>query len=230
MTFKLLLTPMTGPLKATVRYTLDGSEPTSKSKAYTNPVVITKSAKVRAAAFVTDKISTIKSATVSADYRLIDLSSGTAYLSDLPERDLACYAPASYWKKDVNYSGMPITLHGKQYKKGLLLHPDQFKDGNYGHVTYDITGSLRKARYLRAEVGIDDDMSKHNMGSAKFIVEAHRNGKWEKVFESRVVKLGEEPQKVEADISGADQVRLTTTDGGDGISCDVALWADARLE
>ena len=32
------------------------------------------------------------------------------------------------------------------------------------------------------------------------------------------------------DLTGAQQLRLITTDGGDGIACDHAEWADARLK
>lgn len=70
----------------------------------------------------------------------------------------------------------------------------------------------------------------YNLGSATFSVEVHRNGAWERVFESPVLKLGDAPQEIDVDISGADSLRLLTTDGGDGIACDHATWARARLE
>jgi alpha-galactosidase len=73
-------------------------------------------------------------------------------------------------------------------------------------------------------------MAMYNLGSTAFIVEAHRNGKWEKVFESKVIKFGDQSQKVSADISGSDKIRLTSTDGGDGIECDHAVWANALLK
>jgi hypothetical protein len=73
-------------------------------------------------------------------------------------------------------------------------------------------------------------MRTYNLGSATFIVEVRRAGRWERVFESPVLKLGDQPQEVSVDIAGADQLRLLTTDGGDGISCDHATWAQARIE
>ena len=67
------------------------------------------------------------------------------------------------------------------------------------------------------------------MGSVSFIVEAQRQGKWERVFESPVLKYGQS-REVNVDIHGADQVRLLTTDGGDNTFGDHAVWADAKLQ
>jgi hypothetical protein len=44
-----------------------------------------------------------------------------------------------------------------------------------------------------------------------------------------VLRLGK-PQDVDADTTGAQQLRLVTTDGGDNIHCDHAAWAEARIE
>jgi hypothetical protein len=35
---------------------------------------------------------------------------------------------------------------------------------------------------------------------------------------------------VEVDITGAERLRLMTTDGGDNIHSDYAVWADARIQ
>jgi len=228
LTFKITQTPQTGRAKVVVRYTLDGSEPTVKSIAYTKSVKITQNARIRAAVFAGNGSGALKSDSVAANYRFISLKAGSAYVSDLPEEDLFCYT--SCWKKDTNHLGAPLKLNGIEYPKGILLHPDKAKDGNYGHVTYELTGELRKAKHFTAVVGIEDAMSMYNRGSAAFIVEAHRNGKWEKVFESSVIKFGDQSQKVSADISGSDKIRLTSTDGGDGIECDHAVWANALLK
>jgi hypothetical protein len=85
-------------------------------------------------------------------------------------------------------------------------------------------------RHFRAVIGIDDAMEKYNKGSASFIVEVSKDGKWQGPYESPVLKLGDKPLAVDLEIAGAQQIRLTTTDGGDGIACDHAEWADARVE
>ena len=72
-------------------------------------------------------------------------------------------------------------------------------------------------------------MREHNIGSAVFIVEVFRKGQWERLYESPVLKLGQ-TQEVDVDIAGAEQLRLRTTDGGDNIYGDHAVWAAARIK
>lgn len=57
-----------------------------------------------------------------------------------------------------------------------------------------------------------------------------RDGKWQRLYESPVLKVEDKPLSVDVDLTGAQQLRLITTDGGDGIACDHAEWADARLK
>jgi hypothetical protein len=222
-------TPRAGGPKCVVRYTRDGTEPTAKSPVYSRPIRIIESATVKAAAFARDGRKLVRSSSVTATYKALRLAQGGVYLSDLKEQDLFAYLPC--WKKDTNYLGAPIKLGGLEFPKGLLLHPDETKDGpGLGRVVYALDGDLRKAKRFMAAIGIDDAMKSYNQGSAGFIVEVHRNGRWERVFESPVLKLGDKPQEVSVDLTGADQLRLVTTDGGDGIACDHATWADARIE
>lgn len=42
------------------------------------------------------------------------------------------------------------------------------------------------------------------------------------------LRLGK-TQEVDVDITGAAQIRLLTTDAGDNIFCDHAVWAEARV-
>ena len=224
----ILATPQPGRVSTVMRYTLDGSEPTAKSAVYGQPLRLTKSTTVKAAAFVTEGGRTARSESVSATYKALSLERGAVYLSDLPEQDLSAYTAC--WVKDHNHLGGPISLSGKEYPKGILLHPNVGADGKgLGTVTYSLAGALARIRRFQATIGIDDSVEKYHMGSASFIVEVLRDGKWQRVFESPVLKLGDKPLNVDVDIAGAQSMRLTTTDGGDGISCDHAEWADARL-
>lgn len=224
----LLPTPQPGGASTVIRYTLDGTEPTAQSAVYKQPLKLARSAIFKAAAFVTAGKQTVRSETVSATYKAMVLERGAIYLSDLPERDLVAYLPC--WVKDHNHVGQAISIAGNEYPKGILLHPAEGADGKgMGRVVYDLSGSLSKARRFQAVVGIDDAVEKYKMGSATFIVEVMREGKWQRLYESPVLKVGEKPLTVDVDIAGAQQLRLITTDGGDGISCDHAEWADARL-
>jgi len=127
-------------------------------------------------------------------------------------------------------SSLAITLGGKEYPKGILLHPAEGADGKgVGRVTYVLAGPLSKARRFQATIGVDDAVERYGRGSVTFIVEVLRDGKWQQLYASPVLKLADKPLTVGVDIAGAQQLRLITTDGGDGIACDHAEWADARL-
>jgi len=229
LVIRIMPTPTAGGPKCLLRYTLDGKEPTSRSAIYKKPIRITDTATLKVAAFVKSGKRLITSNTVSATYTGTRLGRGGVYLSDLKEYDLSVYMPC--WKKDTNYLGTPIRLGGVEYAKGLLLHPTETADGKgRASVVYRLDGELDKAKRFKAVIGIDDAMSTYNKGSATFIVEAHRAGNWVCIFESGHLKLGDKPQEVDVDIAGVDQLRLISTDAGDGISCDHATWAMARLE
>jgi len=95
-------------------------------------------------------------------------------------------------------------------------------------VTYELTGGLSKAKMLTAFIGVDDPANKE--GSVTFAVEIFRGGKWERVFESKVIRKGDAAQAIEVPIAGAEKLRLVTTDAGDGINSDHATWAEAKLQ
>ena len=50
-----------------------------------------------------------------------------------------------------------------------------------------------------------------------------------KLFESAVMREGMLPQAVQVDLNGATEFILEVTDSGDGIACDQADWADAKV-
>ena len=107
----------------------------------------------------------------------------------------------------------PLRIGGKEFARGLGTHANsqvQFPLGN---------------RYQRFEalVGVDDE--KQDAGSVVFQVVV--DGR--KVFDSGVMQ-GKQPAKnVSVPLVGAEELLLVVTDAGDGISCDHADWADARL-
>jgi len=76
---------------------------------------------------------------------------------------------------------------------------------------------------VTATVGVDDE--KNGKGSVEFIVSA--DGK--KVADSGVLTNAMGGKPLQADVTGAHNVQLIVTDGGDGNDSDHADWADAQL-
>jgi hypothetical protein len=211
----------------TIRYTLDGSEPTSASPRYSGPLTFTRTTVLKAAAFSPGTAAGGRSPIVTAVYTAAARQpDGSVYLSSLPGLDVFCYGEL---KRDTNYFGGPITLAGRQFGHGVMICPQVTKDGGCGQVTYVLKGGLRKARVLRAVVGVEDTAHRDHQGSAAFAVEVCRGGKWARCYESKALKL-DETADVEVDVTGAEQIRLLTTDGGDNIYSDYAVWADARIQ
>lgn len=219
MTVRLLLAARSP--KATIRYTLDGSEPTAKSPVYTTPLKLSKTTTVTAAAFGP---SGSPSAVATATFTGASLAGGI-YLSDLPAVDVLGHPDV---KRDQNYAGGKLRLGGKLYPKGLLMCPEETPQGGIGHATWLLEGGLRQARKFEATIGIEDAMKDTGIGSVIFTVEVFRSGKWQSVFESPVLKWGED-KEVAVDITGAEQLRLSTKDSGDNIYGDHAVWAAARV-
>ena len=75
-------------------------------------------------------------------------------------------------------------------------------------------------------MGVDsNDQTSGGRGSVVFVV---RVGNQER-FRSPLMHEGMKPERVEVDLAGATSFILEVSDGGDGISCDQADWADAQV-
>lgn len=142
---------------------------------------------------------------------------GTSYLSDLPWMSATNhYGPV---ERDTSNGerpagdGHPITIGGTVYAKGLGVHAPS-------SVTY-YTGGACTA--VTAEVGVDDE--KGAKGTVAFEIWADDT----KAASTGVLTNAMPAQHLEADVTGAQVVRLVVTDGQDGTDSDHADWADARL-
>ena len=210
---------------AVIRYTTDQSDPTDRSAVYTKPLRLTGTTTVKAAAFASAGGVTERSGTVTATYTARHLGPGKGvFLSDLPAGEVQAHGGL---KVDTNYAGGPISLAGRKHEKGLMLCPETTPQGGRGHATFDLAGGLAKAQRFLAAVGIEDTVK--IAGSVIFRVEVERAGKWEQVFLSPILKGGD-AQEVSVDITGARRLRLITTDAGDNINSDHAVWAGAKVE
>ncbi|MEN6644614.1 MAG: NPCBM/NEW2 domain-containing protein, partial [Armatimonadia bacterium] len=111
--------------------------------------------------------------------------------------------------------GNPLRLGGATYIHGVGTHaPSSF--------TLDTYVGARFARFV-ADVGVDDEVPQS--GSVQFQV--WLDGK--QAAQSPVMKSGGGAHRMDVDCTGAAQIELRVTDGGDGIKCDHADWAGAML-
>ena len=114
--------------------------------------------------------------------------------------------------RDVR-DGLIMTINGRAYEKGLGVAGDSA-------IVYDLGGDYEK---LFAHVGIDDVAE--DGGSVTFEVWA--DGK--RIFASGLITGASAVKAIELNVEGVKQLRLVTTDGGDGPSRDHANWAGAKL-
>ncbi len=110
---------------------------------------------------------------------------------------------------------MPLQIGDKKYDSGLGSHANGVieiaLDGEYEH--------------FDADVGVQPLPQAQGQGSVVFQVFV--DGK--KQFDSGIMRGGETAEAVSVDVKRAQSLRLIATDAGDGITCDCANWADARL-
>ena len=116
--------------------------------------------------------------------------------------------------KPANRAAMKLRIQGKEYTRGLGHHAP-------GEIVVDLGGQFKT---FATEIGIQWQGGS-NRGSAVFQI--YVDGK--QVFDSGVVRENEPPRPVKISVEGADELRLVTGDAGDGIECDCANWAEARL-
>jgi alpha-galactosidase len=110
----------------------------------------------------------------------------------------------------------PLTLGKTTYARGLYCHAPSVVE-----VLLPEPG-----RTFTATVGVDsNNQTSGGRGSVIFAVKVA--GK--EVFRSDLLREGMAPQKVRVDLGGATTFVLEVGDGGDGIACDQANWADAQV-
>jgi len=132
------------------------------------------------------------------------------FLSDMiPVRVIQEY---STLRRDTNIYDKPIILDGKRYKKGLGTHANS-------EIVFQLNRSFR---YFKSDVGLDDteDMTP---GSVVFTV--YVDGRLK--YKTPVMRWDSETEHIKVDIMGAEELKLTVEDAGDGDTCDHASWAGA---
>jgi hypothetical protein len=152
------------------------------------------------------------------------LDPAAIYLSDLPRlRAFAHGGP----NLDRDYGGDVATIGDRVYPKCIMVCPEPSPQGAHGEVVFEVPA--KAPRRLHSDIGIED-MAKAN-GSAVFMVQRgdSPDGPWETLYTSPTMRGGVAAVTIAVGLGDARFLRLYTTDAGDGINSDHALWGNARL-
>ena len=141
------------------------------------------------------------------------------YLSDL--------TPVSHrqdWGQfgvDMSIDGHVLTIGRELFDRGLGTHAN-------AETVYHIPPG--RFAFFEALVGLDaeiaDEQGRPREGGT-IVLEVHLDGRC--VYRSEVVRTSGPPQLVRVPLGSARQLTLVVTDAQDGIACDHADWAMARL-
>ncbi|MBM3497120.1 MAG: hypothetical protein FJX74_00470 [Armatimonadetes bacterium] len=180
----------------------------------------------RIEATVADRSVERRSTTVGVSFMVrTETDPNALYLSDL--QPVSSFAHGGLIR-DRDYVGNPAEIVDRFYPKCLTLCPEPSPDGTHGEVIYALPAD-RGALVLHSDIGISS--SARGNGSAAFLVQigAAAEGPWQTLYESPILRGGQEPLTLSVPLGGATHLRLYTTDATDGINSDHAVWGAARL-
>ena len=115
---------------------------------------------------------------------------------------------------DKSVTGQPLSIAGQKFERGIGTHAD-------GFIWLDLKGGAEK---FSAFVGVDDGAGS-SRASIRFQVVA--DGKT--VWQTGVMRLGDQAQKVDLDVRGVKKLLLAVDMADDGGLYDHADWAEAKL-
>ena len=148
----------------------------------------------------------------------VEVVSSFTYASDLD-----WISATTDWKtvnKDMANSStnkIKLQIHGsaKEFDKGI---------GTCGNseVIYDLEG--KGMNYFSAHIGLD---SNYALAKASVVFKVMADG--EEIYDSGVIKAGSDAKFINLPIEGVKELKLVTTDSGDGITGDYASWGDAKF-
>jgi hypothetical protein len=142
---------------------------------------------------------------------------GLEYLSDNPELIVSS-------TQDWGVLGFDTAAHETGKAGAALQIGDRSFTKGIGHHANGAMVVLLDGAFTRFEawVGVQPCGEK---GSVIFRVSVDGQAR----FESGVMQGGDSAKPLQVDLAGAQELRLEASDAGDGINCDVANWAEARL-
>jgi alpha-galactosidase len=143
-------------------------------------------------------------------------TSCTSRMMEVELGSLDIHAFSSGWgesKADSSVTGNPLSIAGKTYQKGVGTHA-----GSEVHIRLD----GRKGRFT-AGAGVDDHAD--NSASVVFYVFTNQGV----AFRSEVMRKGDAPAFIDADLEGVTDLYLVIDPVLDGNDGDHANWVDAKF-
>lgn len=147
-------------------------------------------------------------------------SATAEYLSELAQ-DRMLFVNQGWGRLGINTAVVP--MDGRDPSK-LKIGSVDFEKGLGHHAPGEIVVDL-EGRYASFEAQVGVQFQNGGNGSVVFQVYVDDALK----FDSGVMKEQDPAKPVNVPIAGAQELRLVAKDAGDGISCDCADWAEARL-
>lgn len=224
---------LTAPFQdgAEIRYTLDGTSPTTASKLYTQPLHLDKTSRLRAAAFRQRRLVTLESEGTfvrlnpmppAPDIRIGDLK---------PVRSVGF---GHTYGGDVRYSGntRPPQTDRSNLGAELRVNRKTYEHGMGVHAPCELVYDL-KPEYVRfvGVAGADENLVQISNGSnlARYpsvVFKIFIDGR--EAASSPVMRVLSLAWRFDVPIpSGAKRISLVAMDAGDGSREDFADWADA---
>lgn len=121
------------------------------------------------------------------------------------------------WDVSAHASGqtpMELQIGEKKYRKGIGHHAS-------GEIVVELN---ERYKYFECEVGVQKQNGS-NTGSVVFQIVVDGEKRWD----SGIRRELDSPLPVKIDLNNARELRLIVNNGNDGITCDCANWADAKL-
>jgi hypothetical protein len=109
------------------------------------------------------------------------------------------------------HAGLPLQIGERTYAKGL---------GHHANGSIEV---LLEGQYA----GFDAEVGLQPCGGGSVIFRVLVDGGQR--FDSGILRATDTPQPIHIDLAGAQELRLEANDAGDGITCDMANWVNARL-
>lgn len=161
---------------------------------------------------------------IDARTQLVSLQTiggGAMYLSDLQPlgyRHIPYLMLGQPLGIDRNTDGSQLRATGVIYDKGLGMH-------SASRVAYQLSGQYR---WFAAQLALDDQVA--DGGSVVFRVYVdRRQAPWRRVYESRVLRGGDDPLPISIDIRQAERLALIVDFADRVDQQDHANWLDARV-